>query len=101
MNVISPSFLTGSSEGARQRDIHDLPGADDPLNPVSGGKTGAGGNPAPPEGFKEEAKQRVIDIFRAVGIPEPEKRYKSYPHQLSGGLRQRVMIGMAWCAARR
>lgn len=44
---------------------------------------------------KEEAKQRVIDIFRAVGIPEPEKRYRSYPHQLSGGLRQRVMIGMA------
>lgn len=44
---------------------------------------------------KEEARQRVLDIFRAVGIPEPEKRYKSYPHQLSGGLRQRVMIGMA------
>jgi len=44
---------------------------------------------------KEEAKQRVMDIFRAVGIPEPEKRYNSYPHQLSGGLRQRVMIGMA------
>lgn len=44
---------------------------------------------------KEEAKQRVIEIFRAVGIPEPEKRYDSYPHQLSGGLRQRVMIGMA------
>ena len=41
---------------------------------------------------KEEAKQRVIDIFRAVGIPEPEKRYKSYPHQLSGGLRPKVMI---------
>jgi len=44
---------------------------------------------------KSEAKQRVIDIFRAVGIPEPEKRFNSYPHQLSGGLRQRVMIGMA------
>ncbi len=44
---------------------------------------------------KEEAKQRVIDIFKEVGIPEPEKRYYSYPHQLSGGLRQRVMIGMA------
>lgn len=42
-----------------------------------------------------EAKNRVVDIFRQVGIPEPEKRYKSYPHQLSGGLRQRVMIGMA------
>ena len=44
---------------------------------------------------KEEAKNRVLEIFRACGIPEPEKRYRSYPHQLSGGLRQRVMIGMA------
>lgn len=44
---------------------------------------------------KEEAKERAIDIFRKVGIPEPEKRYNAYPHQLSGGLRQRVMIGMA------
>lgn len=44
---------------------------------------------------KEEAKKRVIEIFRKCGIPEPEKRYNSYPHQLSGGLRQRVMIGMA------
>jgi len=42
-----------------------------------------------------EAKNMVVDIFRQVGIPEPEKRYKAYPHQLSGGLRQRVMIGMA------
>lgn len=44
---------------------------------------------------KEQAKEKVIDIFKQVGIPEPEKRYASYPHQLSGGLRQRVMIGMA------
>ena len=44
---------------------------------------------------KEEAKARVIDIFDKCGIPEPEKRYHSYPHQLSGGLRQRVMIAMA------
>lgn len=44
---------------------------------------------------REQAKKQVIDIFREVGIPEPEKRYHSYPHQLSGGLRQRVMIGMA------
>src|SRR5699024_8025564 len=45
--------------------------------------------------FKEEAKERVLQIFRAVGIPEPEKRYRCYPHQLSVGLRQRVMIGIA------
>ncbi len=44
---------------------------------------------------REQAKRQVIDIFAEVGIPEPEKRYGSYPHQLSGGLRQRVMIGMA------
>lgn len=44
---------------------------------------------------KEEAKKRVIEIFKQVGIPEAEKRYNSYPHQLSGGLRQRVVIGMA------
>lgn len=44
---------------------------------------------------KEEAKMRVVEIFNEVGIPEAEKRFNSYPHELSGGLRQRVMIGMA------
>lgn len=44
---------------------------------------------------KEEAKNKVIEVFKQVGIPEAEKRYNSYPHQLSGGLRQRVVIGMA------
>ena len=44
---------------------------------------------------RAEAKEQVLEIFRQVGIPEPEKRYNAYPHQLSGGLRQRVMIGMA------
>lgn len=44
---------------------------------------------------REEAKRRVIEIFNEVGIPEAEKRYHAYPHQLSGGLRQRVMIAMA------
>lgn len=44
---------------------------------------------------RQEAKQRVLEAFRQVGISEPEKRYECYPHELSGGLRQRVMIAMA------
>lgn len=43
---------------------------------------------------RAEAKERVIQMFREVGIPEAERRYKSYPHQLSGGLRQRICIAM-------
>lgn len=44
---------------------------------------------------KEEAKKKSIDMLRKVGIPNPEKQYKSFPHLLSGGMRQRVMIAMA------
>jgi len=44
---------------------------------------------------RKEAKNKVLRIFEEVGISEPEKRYNSYPHELSGGLRQRVMIAMA------
>lgn len=43
----------------------------------------------------KKAKEMAIDMLRKVEIPEPEKRYKSYPYQLSGGMRQRVMIAMA------
>ncbi|MBR1700662.1 MAG: ABC transporter ATP-binding protein [Lachnospiraceae bacterium] len=44
---------------------------------------------------KEERHQRVCDSFLSVGLKEPEKVFASYPHQLSGGMRQRAMIAMA------
>ena len=44
---------------------------------------------------KEQAHQRAFDVLKSVGIPEPEMTLKSYPHQLSGGMCQRVMIAMA------
>lgn len=43
----------------------------------------------------KQAQTRAIDALAEVGIPEPEKRIKSYPHEFSGGMRQRVMIAMA------
>jgi peptide/nickel transport system ATP-binding protein len=44
---------------------------------------------------KQQVREKTIDMLRLVNIPEPEKRVDEYPHQLSGGMRQRVMIAMA------
>jgi oligopeptide/dipeptide ABC transporter ATP-binding protein len=44
---------------------------------------------------KAEAKEAALNIFKAVSIPDPERRYRSYPHELSGGMAQRVVIAMA------
>jgi oligopeptide/dipeptide ABC transporter ATP-binding protein len=44
---------------------------------------------------KDQARQRALDMFDAVGLPDPARAFRAYPHELSGGMQQRVMVAMA------
>jgi oligopeptide/dipeptide ABC transporter ATP-binding protein len=48
-----------------------------------------------PDAKDDQIKERVLGLMRTVGIPNPERRYEQYPHEFSGGMRQRAMIAMA------
>jgi len=72
------------------------PNARDRLNPVlTGGKQVANVIEANLQLSSEEARQKVVEMFKMVQLPDPERIFDSYPHELSGGMAQRVLISVA------
>jgi oligopeptide/dipeptide ABC transporter ATP-binding protein len=67
------------------------------LNPVlkTGDQIGEAIQAHNPGVSDDEVRRRVIELLRLVGVPNPEQRYDQYPHEYSGGMRQRAMIAMA------
>ncbi|HUZ54961.1 MAG TPA: ABC transporter ATP-binding protein [Streptosporangiaceae bacterium] len=114
MGLLPPGgHIVGGSVRLADRELVGLPDADlrkirgneiamifqDPLTSLDPTKT-VGYQVAEPfrlhrGGSKAEAIERAADVLGLVGLPKPRERLSDYPHQLSGGLRQRVMIAMA------
>ena len=81
----------------RRPDGDDLPGPDELARPrLPGRRPDRRADPGPPRtSRKEEARERAIELLDAVGIPDAAERADAYPHEFSGGMRQRAMIAMA------
>ena len=77
----------------RTKDKEAFSGMDAPIQPLTSGNSA--------EAFlgvkdsKKDSKEKAIALLASVGIPNPEEKYKQYPHEFSGGMRQRVLIAMA------
>src|SRR5215469_1311347 len=114
MRLLPPGGeITGGSVRLNDRDLVTLPGSQmrqvrgneiamifqDPMTSLNPTKT-VGDQIAEPlqihrHQSRRDALRRVVELLGLVGMPKPAERLKDYPHQLSGGLRQRAMIAMA------
>jgi oligopeptide/dipeptide ABC transporter ATP-binding protein len=109
-----PGRVTGGTASFMGRDLLNMPkkelrglrGGDvamifqDPmtsLNPVLtiGDQIGEAIQTHNPDVSKGKAEERVVELLKVVGVPNPDQRVKQYPHEFSGGMRQRAMIAMA------